>query len=74
MTVYDGAIDRFLEIIPEPDWIEWKKQRGEIIIKSPDTNRIAVHVTREDVLWFCRITPASWIKKCIEKGNFTIDL
>jgi hypothetical protein len=36
LRVYDIAIESFLKLIPEPEWIEWKKQRGELFIKPLD--------------------------------------
>ncbi|MGB8219241.1 MAG: hypothetical protein WCE46_02525 [Methanoregula sp.] len=73
LTVSEGTIERFLEIIPEPEWIEWKKQRGEIIIRPPEKSKGPSIVTREDVLWYCRIVPSSSLKELFEYGCFIVE-
>jgi hypothetical protein len=43
------------------------KKRGNDVKKEDP-----LRPTREDVLWLCEFTPTTWIKNCIENGEFMI--
>jgi len=74
LTVSQSTIDIFLEVIAEPEWIEWKKARGEIIIKPPETTKdLPLHITWETILYLSEYFPADHIIDCIKERVFIVD-
>ena len=73
--VTQETIDNFLKIIPEPEWIEWKKARGEIIIIPEKYNQDPPkHIKWEHVLYLCSVFTVDKVKRAIDLGVFIVDL